>query len=40
MIMEELRKKISAMQPLTIGEVVALAIEYQARVVDVVLLES
>lgn len=38
--MQELRQKIVAMQPLTIGEVVALASEYQARVVDVVLLES
>ena len=38
--MLELRQKISEMQPLTIGEVVALATEYQARVVDVVLLET
>lgn len=38
--MQELRQRISAMQPLTIGEIVALANEFKARVVDVVLLES
>ena len=38
--MKELRERIKEMQPLTIGEVVALATEYQARVVDVVLIES
>lgn len=38
--MQELRQRISAMQLLTIGEIVALANEFKARVVDVVLLES
>ena len=38
--MEELRQKIGTMQPLTIGEVVKLATEFETRVIDVVLLES
>jgi len=38
--MLELRQKINEMQPLTMGEVVALATEYQARVIDVVLMET
>lgn len=38
--MEELLKKISVIEPLTIGEVVALATEFETRVIDVVLLES
>ncbi|MEG1857752.1 MAG: serine dehydratase, partial [Pseudoflavonifractor sp.] len=36
----DLRDAIAAGQPLTMGETIALAKEYNARVVDVVLIET
>ncbi len=38
--MADLREKIQEMQPLTVGETISLAREYQVRVVDVVLEEA